>query len=581
MMNTSKIGQWASKSRWRFTSLLIVLMILPIATFSFYIGQAMKGEVEAQAGVESTQIARVSATLVEEHFRQSTAFLQSISTRRTLRKAWQEGDLITINWHLEKAKELRPDFSFVSVYTPDGTLKAIYPPRPEIIGHNYAFRDWYNGVSREWKPYVSEVYRSAVYPNDLVVAIAIPLYDDKGKPIGIMMGADPLKTLSQRLVGTNLQGGWNILLVDQNGHLGARKNIATSTMVDLAEYEPVKELHSGKAGQGIFSRDSASLFTRYEPVPSYPWGVLVEQPSSLLQQNVRAAERRVWLLGLGFVAVGVVVSFLLESVYTQLKQALQQIEQQNKELELRNHEIERATKMKSKFLASMSHELRTPLNAIVGFSDLLSEQTSGPLTEKQTRFVNHIKTGAAHLLKLINDILDLSKIEAGLLDIHCEEFPAKEALPEVMSVIEPLAAARKINLELKLADEPRIFADRIRFRQVLYNLLSNAVKFTPKDGRVEVHVCEEDEFVSFSVSDTGIGICPEIKQWSSKNFARLKQASAVCRKVPGWDLRSPSDWWSARAARFSYRANWVKEADSHSPFLGHLRSQQSHQKNRL
>src|SRR5262249_4468968 len=127
---------------------------------------------------------------------------------------------------------------------------------------------------------------------------------------------------------------------------------------------------------------------------------------------------------------------------TQGKLASQKIEQQNKELELRNREVERATKMKSKFLASMSHELRTPLNAIVGFSDLLSEQTSGPLTEKQTRFVNHIKTGAAHLLKLINDILDLSKIEAGLLEIHCEEFATKEALPEVMSLVDPLAATK-------------------------------------------------------------------------------------------------------------------------------------------
>ena len=94
----------------------------------------------------------------------------------------------------------------------------------------------------------------------------------------------------------------------------------------------------------------------------------------------------------------------------------------NKELELRNREVERATQMKSKFLASMSHELRTPLNAIVGFSDLLAEETAGPLNDKQKRFVNHIKQGSAHLLQLINDILDLSKIEAGQLELRCEDF---------------------------------------------------------------------------------------------------------------------------------------------------------------
>ena len=125
----------------------------------------------------------------------------------------------------------------------------------------------------------------------------------------------------------------------------------------------------------------------------------------------------------------------------------------NKELELRNHEVERATKLKSKFLASMSHELRTPLNAIVGFSDLMHEETAGPLNDKQKRFVNHIKQGSAHLLQLINDILDLSKIEAGQLEFHCQNFPIRDALPEVLSTIRPLAMAKNIQVQQKVETE--------------------------------------------------------------------------------------------------------------------------------
>src|SRR4029077_599638 len=132
------------------------------------------------------------------------------------------------------------------------------------------------------------------------------------------------------------------------------------------------------------------------------------------------------------------------------KKTQQQMEQQNRELELRNREVERATKLKSKFLASMSHELRTPLNAIVGFSDLLDEQTPGPLNDKQKRFVNHIKQGSAHLLQLINDILDLSKIEAGQLELRYEDFQIKDALPEVLSTIRPLAMEKNIQIEQKL-----------------------------------------------------------------------------------------------------------------------------------
>jgi CheY-like chemotaxis protein/two-component sensor histidine kinase len=165
--------------------------------------------------------------------------------------------------------------------------------------------------------------------------------------------------------------------------------------------------------------------------------------------------------------------------------------------------------MKSKFLASMSHELRTPLNAIVGFSDLLSEGLAGQLNEKQKRFVGHIKNGSAHLLRLINDILDLSKIEAGQIELHCEDFAVKDALPEVLSTIRPLAMAKNIQIQEQLQTDRSIHADRVRFKQILYNLLSNAVKFTPKDGRIDVACSENGDFICLSVTDTGVGIKAE------------------------------------------------------------------------
>jgi PAS domain S-box-containing protein len=134
----------------------------------------------------------------------------------------------------------------------------------------------------------------------------------------------------------------------------------------------------------------------------------------------------------------------------------------NQELDLRNREVERATKLKSQFLASMSHELRTPLNAIVGFSELLADGTAGELNDKQKRFVNHIKQGSAHLLQLINDILDLSKIEAGQLELRCEDFQVKDALPEVLSTIHPLAMAKNIQVHHKLeADRWRVNRERV------------------------------------------------------------------------------------------------------------------------
>ncbi len=905
MTTAARVGGWLSKSRWRVYLLLLPLMVLPISFFAYSVGALLRQQAQQQAATESTQIARVSATLVEEHFRQSTAFLESIATRRKFLQSWKERNLDEVGWHLKQASGLRPDFAFVSIYDLDGTMRGVYPSQPDVLNQNFAYRDWYKGVARQWKPYISEVYQTAVSPHQLVVAIAVPIMDD-GKPVGILVAPYALDIMSRALVETKLENGWTISLIDQHGYLSARPNIdAYSPPVDLNGYEPVKQMRTGRAGYGIFARDGNTFAARYEPVPQYGWGVLVEQPSSLLQQGVSAVERRVWLLGLVFVVVGLAVSTFMGSLYSQLetgnrfidlsvdmfciagfdgyfknlnpawqktlgftlaelkakpyvefihpddrqativeaqrvesqevlafenrylckdgsykwflwnavstpergviyavardittrrqadeqlreseerfrllvngvqdyailmldpvgnitswnqaaerikgyksneivgrhfsvfyppediqngkperelhnaitegryeeegwrvrkdgsrfwasvvitsladetgklrgfskvtrdvterkraKELLQESEQRhrklfdnnphptwvydrqtlqflavnaaavrkygyssneflamtikeirpledvpallksvdtvsdrsetvgiwrhrqkggtlidveitsyglnfagrdaavvvavdvtqrkrdeadkrkfmdsltaaNQELELRNREVERATKLKSKFLASMSHELRTPLNAIVGFSDLLAEETAGELNDKQKRFVNHIKQGSAHLLQLINDILDLSKIEAGQLELRCEDFQVKDALPEVLSTIRPLAMAKNIQVQTRLENDQPVYADRVRFKQILYNLLSNAVKFTPKDGQITIDCAEAGDFVSLSVTDTGIGIRAEDQAVVFEEFRQVEGNADAAKEGTGLGL---------------------------------------------
>ena len=230
----------------------------------------------------------------------------------------------------------------------------------------------------------------------------------------------------------------------------------------------------------------------------------------------------------------------LQRAHAELEHRVQerttQLAAANKELDLRNREVERATKLKSKFLASMSHELRTPLNAIVGFSDLLAEQTAGELNEKQKRFVNHIKQGSAHLLQLINDILDLSKIEAGQLELRSERFQINEALPEVLSTIRPLAMAKQITVRHTLESDLAVYADRVRFKQILYNLLSNAVKFTPKDGGISIECAGDGEFISISVTDTGIGIRPEDQGIIFEEFRQVEGSRDSTQEGTGLGL---------------------------------------------
>jgi PAS domain S-box-containing protein len=208
----------------------------------------------------------------------------------------------------------------------------------------------------------------------------------------------------------------------------------------------------------------------------------------------------------------------------------------NQELSSRNQEVERANRLKSEFLASMSHELRTPLNTILGFSELLSEQNVGPLNEKQKRFLTHIQHDAGHLLELINDVLDLSKIEAGRLELRLEEFPMAVAAAEVLTSIRPLAVTKGITLEGDLDTQLLLLADRLRFKEILYNLLSNATKFTPSGGRVWIESSIAEGAVCVLVGDTGIGIELENQQEIFESFRQVSATTKGVREGTGLGL---------------------------------------------
>jgi protein-histidine pros-kinase len=173
--------------------------------------------------------------------------------------------------------------------------------------------------------------------------------------------------------------------------------------------------------------------------------------------------------------------------------------------------LQEANRLKSEFLANMSHELRTPLNGIIGFSEFMIDGSPGPLTAKQLEYLTDIFNSGQHLLRLINDVLDLSKIEAGRMDLHAESFPLRAAVDEVCAGVSSLAARKGIQIQRDIAPAlDLVVLDRQKFVQVLYNLLSNAVKFTDDGGQVRVNVARfADGGVQVSVQDTGIGIRQE------------------------------------------------------------------------
>ncbi len=206
-----------------------------------------------------------------------------------------------------------------------------------------------------------------------------------------------------------------------------------------------------------------------------------------------------------------------------------------REIQDKSRQLEVANKHKSDFLASMSHELRTPLNAIIGFSEALLERLFGDVNAKQEDYLKDIHSSGTHLLSLINDILDLSKVEAGRMELDVSQIDLPTIIAGAMALVRERAMQHRIALGLDI--DPRIgpwLADARKVKQILVNLLSNAVKFTPDGGRVDVTAMLEDDGVHVSVRDTGIGIAPEDQ---AAVFEEFRQVGAdYTRKQEGTGL---------------------------------------------
>jgi signal transduction histidine kinase len=248
------------------------------------------------------------------------------------------------------------------------------------------------------------------------------------------------------------------------------------------------------------------------------WGVLVvhacgehrewqESEAQLLQQIANQ------------LAIAIQQSTLFMQLQLELKErqhAETRLTETNQRLEVSNDELVRATKMKDEFLANMSHELRTPLNSILGMNEALQDQVFGVVNERQTKALRTVEGSATHLLALINDILDVSKIESGQVTLDLTPTGINALAQSSLAFIKQQAHAKRIQVINQIPPNlPKLILDERRIRQVLINLLNNAVKFTPEGGTITLEVsqilgkAEETSYLSFAVIDTGIGISAE------------------------------------------------------------------------
>lgn len=244
----------------------------------------------------------------------------------------------------------------------------------------------------------------------------------------------------------------------------------------------------------------------------------------------------------GVQKLGMLVNFLLDNVRRTLMQLSelngdldQKVRERTAELQHARESAEEANQAKSQFLANMSHELRTPLNAVLGYTEILQEECSDRNQEDLLPDLDKIHRSGKHLLNLINEILDLAKIESGRVDLHIERIGVAELLDEVADTIRPAAESNGNRVEVTVDSTcpPTVATDQKRLRQCLLNLLGNAAKFT-RGGRIEIHASANTDHLSLSISDTGIGISGEQQQRIFEAFAQADSSTA--RKFGGTGL---------------------------------------------
>ncbi|GAB4028882.1 MAG: hypothetical protein Fur0012_02330 [Elusimicrobiota bacterium] len=270
-----------------------------------------------------------------------------------------------------------------------------------------------------------------------------------------------------------------------------------------------------------------------------------------------------WSIYKGWAFVLVTTMLLAGKLKRELMEK-QKAEEKAMELELSKARAEEADRLKSAFLAVMSHELRTPLNSIIGFTGILLKELPGPLTDEQRKQLEMVQTSSRHLLSLINDVLDISRIEAGQMELFLEETDLIACIIKSAEIIKPLAEKKGLSLFVDIPKESvKSFTDRRRFEQVLINLLNNAVKFTEK-GEVKLSAVRSEKGLSISVSDTGIGIKEEDMEKLFSPFSQIDTGTdrshegsglglSICKKLAillGGEISAESHYAKGSIFRF-------------------------------
>jgi signal transduction histidine kinase len=444
-------------------------------------------------------------------------------------------------------------------------------------------------IAGEGKSYFSPVY--FFRDSEPYMTIAVPIERYAGRVIGVLQVQVNLKYVWDLVSKLKVGTGGSAYAVARNGDLIAhpdislvlqRRNMAHLEQVNAAfQPQPGGERPQGTVVNNLHGKP---VFSSWTLIPDLGWAVFVEQPVEEVYGPLYASLFRTsgfLLVGLGMALVAsLIVARRVVRPLETLRKGVQRIgggdlnarlevntgdeievladefnkmtenlrgaynglerkvAERTRDLAVSNERLQELDRLKSDFVSNVSHELRTPLTAIKGAVDLVLREVTGPLTEKQIHYLTRVRSNTQHLAGLINDLLDLSKIESGKSEMKSSRVSLAGLVHEVVETLRPVAAEKEIALEATIsAPSILVWADRDKINQVLMNLIGNAIKFTPAQGRVEVSASKDgNESVQVSVSDTGPGIPPGEKQMIFDKFYQIAQAGDSKPKGTGLGL---------------------------------------------
>ncbi len=558
--------EWLLKKKWRAILAGILVVAIPLISLALFVNFSATAALEERVINENRNYSLLAAHTLEMNVKNIVYAGKAFATRHLLLQDLKKHAYKETQIQLKGLLDNIPGIQRAFITTPQGIQISNYPFTADTIGKDFSSRDWYTGVSRKWEPYVSEFYVRTAKPQKYLFAIAIPIREE-GHVKGILVMQPGDDFIKKSMVDIDIGTGY-IYVVDKKGALIYHQELSIDRVIDFSNVPVVRKVLNRMDGveRIIDPVLKVPAISSYHPIEEWGWGVIVDRQVAEVLAPVKKVTFWLFvvtgfiLLGSGFIAYrGADLLVETELLTKKLRAMNGELESRQSELKEANIKLEEVSMAKSDFLANMSHELRTPLNSILGFSEVLQDEMFGKLNEKQHEYVKNIYSSGKHLLSLINDILDLSKVESGKMELELNRFLLKGLLSSSMNMLKEKAIKHSISLTLDIQPEADIGieADERKIKQIMFNLLSNAVKFTEDGGSVSVSArkmqkrggseAQEQktppqpplakggieggvvydlnaDFIEISVIDTGIGIKPEDLPKLFKEFTQLESA---------------------------------------------------------